>query len=75
MLDWATANKPCNFLLIERDLGEAPCATRVGPIAGGWWLYSSTAPYKDCNPFHQSPIRGIVQGTGQRAAAKPSSRP
>lgn len=51
-LDWATAQKPCNHLLIEQDLGEPACATRVGPIAGNWWLYSSKAPYKDCNPFH-----------------------
>jgi hypothetical protein len=53
-LDWATAQKPCNHLLIEQDLGQPACATRIGPIAGNWWLYSSTAPYKDCNPFHRS---------------------
>lgn len=52
-LDWATANKPCNYLLIEQDLGEPACATRIGPIAGTWWLYSSKAPYKPCSPFHQ----------------------
>ena len=52
-LDWATANKPCNHLLIEQDLGEPACATRTGPIAGTWWLYSSKAPYKPCSPFHQ----------------------
>jgi hypothetical protein len=51
-LDRATAGKRCNHLLIEQDLGEPACATRIGPIAGGWWLYSSKAPYKDCNPFH-----------------------
>ena len=51
-LDWATPMKPCNHILIEQDLGEPGCATRIGPIAGGWWLYSSKAPYKDCNPFH-----------------------
>jgi len=50
-LDWATAMKPCNYLLIDRDLGDPVCATRTSPVAG-WWLYSSTAPYKDCNPFH-----------------------
>jgi hypothetical protein len=33
-LDWATASKPCNRLLIEQDLGEPVCATRIGPIAG-----------------------------------------
>lgn len=53
-LDWATAMKPCNHLLIERDLGEPSCATRTGPIAGTWWLYSSNAPYKPCSPFHQA---------------------
>ena len=52
-LDWATPRKACNHLLIEQDLGEARCATRVGPIAGSWWLYSSKAPYKPCSPFHE----------------------
>lgn len=52
-LDWATANKPCNHLLIEQDLGEPACAMRTGPIAGTWWLYSSKAPYKPCSPFHR----------------------
>lgn len=52
-LDWATARKPCNHLLIEHDLGEPACATRIGPIAGNWWLYSSKAPYKRCSPFHE----------------------
>lgn len=47
-LDWATGGKPCNHLLIEQDLGQPTCATRIGPIAGSWWLYSSTAPYKNC---------------------------
>lgn len=53
-MDWVTGDKPCNYLLVEKDLGEAPQATRTGPIAGSWWLYSSTAPYKDCNPFSAS---------------------
>ncbi len=52
-LDWATAKKPCNHLLIEKDLGDTKCATRTGPISGNWWLYSSKAPYKDCNPRHR----------------------
>jgi hypothetical protein len=52
-LDWATPRKACNHLLIERDLGEPSCATRMGPIAGTWWLYSSKAPYKPCSPFHE----------------------
>jgi hypothetical protein len=47
-LDWATSGKPCNHLLIQQDLGQPTCATRIGPIAGSWWLYSSTAPYKNC---------------------------
>jgi len=50
-LDWATSRKECNHLLIDRDLGETGCATRIMP-SDGWWLYSSIAPYKDCNPFH-----------------------
>lgn len=37
-LDWATAMKPCNHLLIERDLGGTNCASRTGAIAGNWWL-------------------------------------
>jgi hypothetical protein len=49
-LDWATSGKPCNHLLIQQDLGQPTCATRIGPIAGDWWLYSSTAPYKNCSP-------------------------
>lgn len=52
-LDHALAGKPCNHLLIAQDLGECPSAIRTGPYAGQWWLYQSTAPYKDCNPFHQ----------------------
>jgi hypothetical protein len=43
--------KSCNFLLAERDLGESPCATRSEPVPG-WWLYESTNPLPDCNPFH-----------------------
>jgi hypothetical protein len=56
-LDWITVDKPCNHLLTDRDLGEAPNATRTGPVAGSWWLYSSTAPYKDCNPFRPNQTR------------------
>lgn len=57
-MDWVTGDKPCNYLLVEKDLGEAPNATRTGPIAGSWWLYSSTRPYKDCNPLspNQTPM-------------------
>lgn len=56
-LDSATAGKPCNHLLIEQDLAEPGCATRVGPIAGSWWLYSSKAPYKDCHRMPRSKPR------------------
>lgn len=52
-LDSATSMKRCNHLLLYGDFGESACATRIGPI-DGWWLYSSTAPYKDCNPFHRN---------------------
>ena len=38
--------------VIERGFSVVDVSTRIGPIAGGWWLYSSKAPYKDCNPFH-----------------------
>ena len=47
-LDWATSRKNCNHLLIQGDFGVPSCATRIGPI-DNWWLYSSTAHYKDCN--------------------------
>ena len=43
-LHWATMGKPCKHLLIEQDLGLPTCATRIGPIAGSWWLYSSIEP-------------------------------
>lgn len=51
-LDSATFGKPCNHLLVQVDAGEPTCATRSGPVAG-WWLYSSRAPYKDCNFRHR----------------------
>jgi acetoin utilization deacetylase AcuC-like enzyme len=51
-LDWATPRKNCNHLFLYGDFGESACATRIGPI-DRWWFYSSTAPYKDCNPFHR----------------------
>lgn len=41
--------KPCNYILTDRDLGEFECATRT--IVADWFLYKSTAPYMDCNPF------------------------
>jgi len=74
-LDWATADKPCNHLLIEQDLGPAPRANRIGPIAGSWWLYSSTAPYKDCNPFsdafqREDPVRRIIRMSRLRALSE-----
>jgi|CXWL01.1.fsa_nt_gi hypothetical protein len=59
-LDWATARKPCNHLLIEQELPEPTCAIRIGPIAGSWWLYSSKAPYKACSPFHQDDWRRLL---------------
>jgi len=50
MLHSATARRPCNHLLIEKKLKEPRCATRYGPIAGTWWLYSSKGPRVECNP-------------------------
>lgn len=45
-------SKRCNHLLTNRDLGELPCATRSD--FAGWFLYRNTAPYPDCNPFHET---------------------
>jgi hypothetical protein len=48
-LTLGAAGNPCNYLLTNRDLGEAGHATRVR-MAGNW-LYRSTEPYRNCNPF------------------------
>jgi hypothetical protein len=77
-LDWATVDKPCNHLLIEQNLGKAPRAERIGPIAGTWCLYSSTAPYKDCNPFsdtfqREDPLRRMIRMTRLRALSEKSA--
>jgi hypothetical protein len=61
-LDSATAGKACNHLLIERDLGEAACVTRTGPIGGSWWLYSCKAPYKDCHPRRVALGLSVIDG-------------
>lgn len=47
-LHWAVS-KPCHHILLQGDHGELACATRK--VFGGWTLYTSTAPYEDCNPF------------------------
>ncbi|MCO5102433.1 MAG: hypothetical protein M9919_00360 [Burkholderiaceae bacterium] len=47
------SNKRCNFLLLDRDLGELPHSVR-SELVEGWWLYKSTSPFLDCNPFHDS---------------------
>lgn len=47
-LRWAV-RKPCHHVLLEGDHGELACATRR--VIGAWTLYTSTAPYEDCNPF------------------------
>ena len=36
------------------DVHSVSCPTRVGPIAGSWWLYSSNGPYKDCHRMPRS---------------------
>jgi hypothetical protein len=41
--------KPCHHILLRGDHGELVCATRQ--VIGDWTLYTSTAPYEDCNPF------------------------
>lgn len=63
-LDWATGNQLCNHLLIEQDLGEPSCATRLGPIAGSWWLYSSKAPYKDCKNGRWAHLLAAAKAAG-----------
>lgn len=47
-LRWAV-QKACHHVLLEGDYGELGCATRR--VIGNWTLYSSTAPYEDCNPL------------------------
>lgn len=47
-LRWAVS-KPCHHVLLRGDYGELACATRQ--VIGDWTLYTSTAPYEDCNPF------------------------
>ena len=45
------SNKRCNLLLLDRDLGDLPHSVR-SELVEGWWLYESTSPFLDCNPFH-----------------------
>lgn len=47
-LRWAVG-KACHHILLCDDHGELACATRR--VIGDWTLYTSTAPYEDCNPF------------------------
>lgn len=47
-LRWAVC-KSCHHILLHGDYGELACATRR--VIGDWTLYTSTAPYEDCNPF------------------------
>ena len=44
----ATFGLRCNYLLIDRDLGLAPCVERTGPV-DGWWLYRNTGRRRDCS--------------------------
>lgn len=41
--------KLCHHVLVRGDHGELASATRK--VVGDWTLYTSTAPYEDCNPF------------------------
>lgn len=45
------SSKRCNLLLLDRDLGELPHCDR-SELVKGWWVYKSTSPFLDCNPFH-----------------------
>ncbi len=50
-LRWAV-KRPCNYVLVELDHGELPCATRTR--IGKWTLYTSTAPHVDCHPIREA---------------------
>jgi hypothetical protein len=47
----SAVNKYCHRILLRRDHGELACATRE--VIGDWTLYTSKAPYEDCNPFRR----------------------
>ena len=47
-LSYACA-KACNHIIVDQDYGELPQVIRCH--LGGWTLYSSMNPYRDCNPF------------------------
>ncbi len=49
-LSYACA-KACNHIIVDRDYGELPNVIRRA--IDGWTLYSSTNPYRDCNPFRR----------------------
>lgn len=46
-----THNKPCNYLLTNRNLGEFEFATRR--LVAGCFLYKSKDLYMNCNPFNR----------------------
>lgn len=50
-LSAVTHNKPCNYLLTNRNLGEFEFATRR--LVAGCFLYKSKDPYMNCNPFNR----------------------
>jgi len=52
-LRWAV-HKSCHHILLCGDYGELACAMRTA--IGDWTLYTSTAPYEDCNPFLETEI-------------------
>lgn len=46
--------RPCNYVFVERDYGELPCATRKR--IGEWMLYTSNAPHVDCHPMREAQL-------------------
>lgn len=64
-LRWAVG-KPCHHVLLQGDHGELACATRR--VIDNWTLYTSSAPYEDCNPF----IDRKLEYTGKRRAGTKS---
>ena len=51
-LSYLIGGKKLNYLLTNRELGQLPHTTRSD--CAGWFLYTNTIPFADCNPFHET---------------------
>lgn len=51
-LRWAV-KRPCNYILVQGDYGELPCATRQRIGKCEWTLYTSNAVHEDCHPMRR----------------------